>query len=83
MPKEFDDCVKSTYKSLVKSKTKPKTDPKTGKPRTLKDVAYAICTKQFMKEHGMSPAEYDKKHATSSAIKLLNFYKLINLVRRK
>jgi len=76
MPAEFDKCVKSTYKNLVAKKAKPRKG-------TLKDMAYAICTKQFMKQHGVSPAEYDKRHATSSVAGLLNFYKLIELVRGK
>lgn len=76
MPAEFDNCVDSTYKNLVKAKAKPKKG-------TLKDMAYAICTKQFMKKHGISPAEYDKKHATSSVAGLLEFYLLMDLVRGK
>ncbi len=83
MPAEFDNCVESTYKSLVKSKAKPRPDPKTGKKRTLRDMAYAICTKQFVKDHGISPAEYDKKHATSSVAGLLELYILLDLIRGK
>lgn len=74
MPKEYDDCVKGVMGN---------TDFKPQKGRTKKESAHAICTKQFMKKHGVSPAEYDKRHATSSVAGLLNFYKLIKLVRGK
>lgn len=74
MPKEFTDCVKGIMKN-------PKFKPQKG--RTKKDSAYAICTKRFVKKHGISPAEHDKKSATSSIVGFLNFYDLLRIVRGK
>jgi len=74
MPKEYDNCVKGIMGN-------PKFKPQKG--RTKKESAHAICTKKFMKKHGISPAKYDKKHATSSVAGLLEFYLLMDLVRGK
>jgi len=72
-PKEYDDCVKGVVGNP---------DFKPQKGRTKKEAAHAICTKRFMKKHGISPVAYDKKHATSTIKGLLNFYKLLKLFKK-
>jgi len=74
MPKEYDDCVKGIIGNP---------DFKPQKGRTKKESAYAICTKQFMKKHGISPAAYDKRHATSTIKGFMEFYKFIGFLRKK
>lgn len=74
MPAEYDKCVKGIMGNP---------DFKPQKGRTKKQAAHAICTKRFMKKHGVSPAAYEKKRATSSVAGSLNFYRLLKLVRGK
>lgn len=57
-------------------------DFKPQKGRTKRQAAHAICTTKFMKKHGISPAAYDKKHATSTVRGFLDFYKLLKLFRK-